>query len=79
MMEEEKLRMKEEQGSDFEEEEEEEEEEVAVELGELKKGSSVSSLKNKSELGSEDNQRDVASPAENTSVRKVSLSLWSLN
>ena len=77
MMEEEKLRMKEEQGSDFEEEEdeaeeEEEEEEDPVELAELKKGISVSSVKVEEE--SEDNQLEVTSPGENTSVRKVSLS-----
>ena len=44
MMEEEKLRMKEEQGSDYEDDDEQEEEEP-VELDQLKKGSSVSSLK----------------------------------
>ena len=87
MMEEEKLRMKEEQGSDYEDDDEQEEEEP-VELDQLKKGSSVSSLKkspshlscvsfennNKSEVeNNQDNQQGVLSPVDNTELRKVSF------
>ena len=76
MMEEEKLRMKEEQGSDFEEEEEEEEEEEPMEEEVELKKESVSSLKGGvSEGGSCDSCEMVAaSQSDNNNKSKLATS-----